>query len=51
MLSVVALLVWSALSSLALHLGLAVTVELAIGESRSKGLIRLPESERRAERV
>ena len=51
LLSVVALLVWSALSSLALHLGLAVTVELAIGESRSKGLIRLPESERRAERV
>lgn len=51
LLSVVALLVWSALSSLALHLGLAVTVELAIGESRSERIDRLPESERRAERV
>jgi hypothetical protein len=51
LLSVVALLVWSALSSLAVHLGLAVTVELAIGESRSKTPIRLPERERRAERA
>ena len=51
LLSVVALLLWSALSSLALHLGLAVTVELAIGESRSERIVRLPESERRAERV
>jgi YihY family inner membrane protein len=31
-LSVIALLLWSSLSSLALHLGLAVTAELAIGE-------------------
>jgi uncharacterized BrkB/YihY/UPF0761 family membrane protein len=45
LLSVIALLLWSSLSSLALHLGLAVTVELAIGESRSEGLVRVPESE------
>jgi uncharacterized BrkB/YihY/UPF0761 family membrane protein len=45
LLSVVALLLWSSLSSLALHLGLAVTVELAIGESRSEDLVRVPESE------
>ena len=45
MLSVVALLLWSSLSSLALHLGLAVTVELAIGESPSEDLVRVPESE------
>jgi len=52
LLSVIALLLWSSLSSLALHLGLAVTVELAIGESRSEGLVRVPESEpeRRASR-
>ena len=52
LLSVIALLLWSSLSSLALHLGLAVTVELAIGESRSGGLVRVPESEpeRRASR-
>jgi uncharacterized BrkB/YihY/UPF0761 family membrane protein len=50
LLSVIALLLWSSLSSLALHLGLAVTVELAIGESRSEGLVRVPESEP-AERV
>jgi uncharacterized BrkB/YihY/UPF0761 family membrane protein len=37
LLSVVALLLWSSLSSLALHLGLAVTVEMAMGESRSEG--------------
>jgi YihY family inner membrane protein len=43
--SVIALLLWSSLSSLALHLGLAVTAELAIGESRSEGLVRVPESE------
>jgi len=43
LLSVVALLLWSSLSSLALHLGLAVTVELAIGESRSER-VRVPES-------
>ena len=41
LLSVVALLLWSSLSSLALHLGLAVTVELAIGDS----IVRLPEIE------
>ena len=46
MLSVIALLLWSSLSSLALHLGLAVTAELAIGELRSEGLVRVPESER-----
>ena len=45
LLSVIALLLWSSLSSLALHLGLAVAAELAIGESRSEGLVRLPESE------
>jgi len=45
LLSVIALLLWSSLSSLALHLGLAVTVELAIGESRLEGLVRVPESE------
>jgi uncharacterized BrkB/YihY/UPF0761 family membrane protein len=45
LLSLVALLLWSSLSSLALHLGLAVTVELAIGESRSEDLVRVPESE------
>ncbi len=45
LLSVIALLLWSSLSSLALHLGLAVTAELAIGESRSEGLVRVPESE------
>jgi uncharacterized BrkB/YihY/UPF0761 family membrane protein len=45
LLSVVALLLWSSLSSLALHLGLAVTVELAIGESPSEDLVRVPESE------
>jgi YihY family inner membrane protein len=45
LLAVIALLLWSSLSSLALHLGLAVTVELAVGESRSDGLVRLPESE------
>ncbi|MQB01732.1 MAG: hypothetical protein GEU78_15830 [Actinobacteria bacterium] len=45
LLSVIALLLWSSLSSLALHLGLAVTVELAIGESRSERIVRLPESE------
>jgi uncharacterized BrkB/YihY/UPF0761 family membrane protein len=52
LLSVIALLLWSSLSSLALHLGLAVTVELAIEESRSQGLVRVPESEpeRRASR-
>jgi uncharacterized BrkB/YihY/UPF0761 family membrane protein len=44
-LSAIALLLWSSLSSLALHLGLAVTAELAIGESRPEGLVRLPESE------
>ena len=44
LLSVIALLLWSSLSSLALHLGLAVTAELAIGKSRS-GLVRVPESE------
>jgi uncharacterized BrkB/YihY/UPF0761 family membrane protein len=44
-LSVIALLLWSSLSSLALHFGLAVTAELAIGESRPEGLVRLPESE------
>jgi uncharacterized BrkB/YihY/UPF0761 family membrane protein len=51
LLSVVALLLWSALSSLALHWGLAVMVELAIGESRSERIVRLSDSERRAERV
>ncbi|HEX9121892.1 MAG TPA: YhjD/YihY/BrkB family envelope integrity protein, partial [Actinomycetota bacterium] len=45
LLAVIALLVWSSLSSLALHLGLAVTVELAIGESRSEGIVRVRESE------
>jgi uncharacterized BrkB/YihY/UPF0761 family membrane protein len=45
LLSVVALLLWSSLSSLALHLGLAVTVELAIGESPSEDFVRVPESE------
>jgi uncharacterized BrkB/YihY/UPF0761 family membrane protein len=45
LLSVIALLLWSFLSSLALHLGLAVTAELALGESRSGGLVRVPESE------
>ena len=45
LLSLIALLLWSSLSSLALHLGLAVAAELAIGESRSEGLVRLPESE------
>jgi uncharacterized BrkB/YihY/UPF0761 family membrane protein len=45
-LSVIALLLWSSLSSLALHLGLAVTAELAIGELRSEDLLRVPESER-----
>ncbi|MDP9118712.1 MAG: YihY/virulence factor BrkB family protein [Actinomycetota bacterium] len=45
LLSVIALLLWSSLSSLALHLGLAVTTELALGESRSGGLVRVPESE------
>jgi uncharacterized BrkB/YihY/UPF0761 family membrane protein len=45
LLAVIALLLWSSLSSLALQLGLAVAVELAIGESRSEGLVRLPESE------
>jgi uncharacterized BrkB/YihY/UPF0761 family membrane protein len=51
LLSVIALLLWSSLSSLALHLGLALTVELAIGASRSD-LVRVPESEpeRRASR-
>ena len=34
LLSVIALLLWSSLSSLALHMGLAVTAELAIRESR-----------------
>jgi YihY family inner membrane protein len=38
LLSVIALLLWSSLSSLALHLGLAVTAELAIGESAIGGL-------------
>ncbi len=46
LLSVIALLLWSSLSSLALHLGLAVTAELAIGELRSEGLLRVHESER-----
>lgn len=45
LLSVIALLLWSSLSSLALHLGLAVTAELAIGESRSDGLVRVPDTE------
>lgn len=45
LLAVIALLLWSSLSSLALHLGLAVAAELAIGESRSEGLVRVPESE------
>ncbi len=45
LLSVIALLLWSSLSSLALHLGLAVAAEMAIGESRSEGLVRVPESE------
>jgi uncharacterized BrkB/YihY/UPF0761 family membrane protein len=45
LLAVIALLLWSSLSSLALHLGLAVTAELAIGESRSEALVRVPESE------
>ena len=45
LLSVIALLLRSSLSSLALHLGLAVTAELAIGESRSEGLVRVPVSE------
>jgi YihY family inner membrane protein len=44
-LSVIALLLWSSLSSLALHLGLAVTAELATGESRAEALVRVPESE------
>ena len=43
LLSVIALLLWSSLSSLALHLGVAVTAELGDGESRSKGLVRVPE--------
>jgi hypothetical protein len=33
LLAVIALLLWSSLSSLALHMGLAVTAELAIRES------------------
>jgi len=45
LLSVIALLLWSSFSSLALHLGLAVTAELAIGESRSEGFVRVRESE------
>jgi uncharacterized BrkB/YihY/UPF0761 family membrane protein len=45
LLSVIALLLWSSLSSLALHLGIAVTAELAIGESRSEGFVRVPKSE------
>ncbi len=49
LLSVIALLLWSSLSSLALHLGLAVTAELALGESRSGGLVRVPESEAESE--
>jgi YihY family inner membrane protein len=44
LLSLIALLLWSSLSSLALHLGVAVTAELAVGESRSEGLVRVPES-------
>jgi uncharacterized BrkB/YihY/UPF0761 family membrane protein len=40
LLAVIALLLWSSLSSLALHMGLAVTAELAIRESRSEGLVR-----------
>ena len=45
LLAVIALLLWSSLSSLALHLGLAVAAEMAIGESRSEGIVRVPESE------
>ncbi len=45
LLAVIALLLWSSLSSLALLVGLAVTVELAIGESRPEDPVRVPESE------
>ena len=43
LLSVIALLVWCSLSSLALHLGLAVTAEVAIREPRPDGLVRVLE--------
>jgi uncharacterized BrkB/YihY/UPF0761 family membrane protein len=45
LLAVIALLLWSSLSSLALHLGLAVTAELAIREARSGGLVPDTETE------
>jgi YihY family inner membrane protein len=51
LLSVIALLLWCSLSSLALHLGLAVSAEMSIREPRSGGLVRPLEQKPKTDRA
>jgi YihY family inner membrane protein len=45
LLSIIGLLLWTGLGSLALHLGLAVTAELADAPSPARGTVLVPEAE------